>query len=135
MAYSPPAGNDVDFSFTGTYTPPDGDQVHFLFGIVACITINSVSRSTIVPVDGIDSSTINWTSSDSGEYRVEIGGSGSETGSTVDTGYCASDVAVDTIVMDDDITTWSGYSGTGSYRFNIYVKSIDDIWTPYDYTC
>lgn len=32
MPYTPPAGNTVDFDFTGTYTAPTGNVVVFDFG-------------------------------------------------------------------------------------------------------
>jgi len=32
MAYTPPAGDQVDLAFSGEYTPPAGDQIHFVFG-------------------------------------------------------------------------------------------------------
>lgn len=135
MAYTPPAGDAVNFTFTGSYSAPEGDAVHFLFGVVACVTINHVSRTNVTNQTGFDTSTIKWTSSAAGPYRVEIGGSGQSTGGLVDSGYCATDSAVFTDVEDDDITTWSGYTGAGSYRFNVYVQSVDDIWTPYNYSC
>jgi hypothetical protein len=32
MAYTPPAGNAVNFGFSGSaYTPPAGDAINFLF--------------------------------------------------------------------------------------------------------
>lgn len=134
MVYTPPAGDAVDFSFVGGYSAPDGDQVHFLFGVVGVITINSTSRATASNEDGFDKSIINWQSSAAGEYRVEIGGSGHGTGGLVDSGYTIVDNEVETEIFDTDITTWSGYTGEASYRFNIYVKSSDDIWTPYNYS-
>lgn len=135
MAYTPPAGDAVNFTFTGDYTAPEGDQVHFLFGVVACVTIEHVSRTTLTNQTGFDTSTIKWNSSASGPYRVEVGGSGQATGGLIDSGYCAADASVDTEVQDDDVTTWSGFTGAGSYRFNVYVQSVDDIWTPYNYSC
>ncbi len=33
MVYTPPAGNDVNFTFIGDYTPPAGDQVHLFLNI------------------------------------------------------------------------------------------------------
>jgi hypothetical protein len=29
--YTPPEGDQVDFLFTGGYTPPEGDQANFYF--------------------------------------------------------------------------------------------------------
>lgn len=134
MSYTPPSGDAVNFSFEGGYSAPNGDEVHFLFGTVAIITINSVSRSTIDDGDAFDSSIINWQSSAAGEYRVEMGGSGHHTGDLIESGNIGASVARDTEVTDDDITTASGYAGEQAYRFNIYVKSVDDIWTPYNYS-
>jgi len=134
MAYTPPDGDAVNFSFEGGYSAPDGDQVHFLFGIVAVITINSVSRSTIGNTTGFDKSIIDWQSSAAGNYRVEIGGTGANTGDLIESGLAGANAAIFTEVLDDDITTASGYSGEQAYRFNVYVKSSDDIWTPYGYS-
>jgi len=134
MTYTPPSGDAVNFSFTGGYSAPDGDQVHFLFGIVAVITINSVSRATIGNDDGFDRSVINWQSSAAGDYRVEMGGTGQSTGDLIESGTIPEDLPIETEISDTDITTASGYAGEQSYRFNIYVKSSDDIWTPYGYS-
>jgi len=133
MSYTPPSGDAVNFSFEGGYSAPTGDQVHFLFGIVAVITINSVSRATIGNIDGFDRSVIDWQSSAAGEYRVEIGGTGNSTGDLIESGNATANIAIETEVLDD-ITTASGYDGEKAYRFNIYVKSTDDIWTPYGYS-
>ena len=135
MAYSPPDGDNVNFEFPGDYTPPVGDHVNFLFGVVACVTIEQVSRETLTNQIGFDTSIIRWASSASGPYRIEIGGSDRTFGGLVDSGYCATDGSINTEIQDDDVTTWSGFTGAGSYRFNVYVKSVDDIWTPYDYSC
>lgn len=134
MSYTPPDGDAVNFTFEGGYTAPDGDDVHFLFGTVAVITINSVSRPTIGNTADFDKSIIDWQSSAAGEYRVEMGGSGNGTGDLIETGNIGANVPIETEVTDDDITTASGYDGEQSYRFNIYVKSSDDIWTPYGYS-
>lgn len=134
MSYTPPSGDAVNFSFEGGYSAPTGDQVHFLFGIVAVITINSVSRATVGNIDGFDRSVIDWQSSATGNYRVEIGGTGNNTGDLIESGSAAVDTPIETEVLDTDITTASGYAGEQSYRFNIYVKSSDDIWTPYGYS-
>lgn len=134
MSYTPPSGDAVNFSFAGGYSAPDGDQVHFLFGIVAVITINSVSRTTIGNSTGFDKSTIDWQSDAAGEYRVEMGGSGHHTGDLMESGTIPADIPYETEITDDDITTASGYAGEQAYRFNIYVKSSDDIWTPYGYS-
>ena len=134
MSYTPPAGDAVNFDFEGGYSAPAGDGTHFLFGIVGLITINSVSRGTVSNKTGFDKSILNWQSSAAGDYRVEIGGSGHGTGGLVASGDIIADYAINTEIDDSDITTWSGYAGEASYRFNIYVKSSDDIWTPYNYS-
>jgi hypothetical protein len=134
MTYTPPLGDAVNFSFEGGYSAPAGDQVHFLFGIVAVITINSVSRATIGNASGFDRTTINWQTSATGDYLVEIGGTGHGTGDTMASGIAAVGVAIDTEITDNDITGAAGYAGEQAYRFNIYVKSSDDIWTPYGYS-
>lgn len=136
MAYTPPVGDAVNFTFTGDYTPPEGDQVHFFFSVVvACITIEHVSRETLTNQAGFDTSTIRWNSSAAGPYRVELGGAGQTEGGLIDSGYCAATATVSTEVQDEDVTTWSGFTGADSYRFNVYVKSVDDVWTPYNYSC
>ncbi len=132
MSYTPPAGDAVNFSFEGGYSAPAGDAVHFMFGIVAVITVNSVSRSTISDDAGFDRATVNWQSNITGPYSFEIGGSGRNTGGIVETGYVAAASAIDTEVVYTDITTWSGYGSPGSYRFNIYVMSTDNLWNPYN---
>jgi len=134
MSYTPPSGDAVNFGFEGGYSAPNGDEVHFLFGIVAAITVNSVSRSIIDNDVGFDSSIVNWRSDATGEYRVEIGGNGHGTGDLIESGYIGADVNKDTEITDDDITTASGYDGEKEYRFNVYVKSSDSIWTPYNYS-
>jgi len=133
--YTPPDGDAVNFTFAGGYSAPDGDQVHFLFGIVAAITINSISRTTLADDDGFDVSTVNWQSSAAGDYKVEVGGSGAGLGLAAETGSIGADVSINTDIFHTDITTWSGYTGEPEdYEINIYVKSSDDIWTPYHYS-
>lgn len=40
MPYTPPAGNAVNFNFTGAYTPPAGNAVNFQFGSGTPLTIS-----------------------------------------------------------------------------------------------
>ncbi len=134
MSYTPPAGDNVNFSFLGSYTPPAGDNVNFFFGIVAGITINSVSRTYISDKPGFGTTIVNWQSSDSGAYSFEIGGSGQGSGGIVETGSIIADHPINTTVNYTDVTTWSGFAGEITYRLNVYVLSSDDFWTPYDYT-
>ncbi len=134
MAYTPPDGDSVNFSFTGGYSAPTGDAVHFLFGIVAGITVNSISRTTVSDANGFNTTIVNWQSSVAGTYSFEIGGTGRSTGGVVETGNIIAGYPIDTEISFTDVTTWSGYTGETSYRLNIYVLSADDIWTPYNYT-
>ena len=134
MAYTPPSGDAVNFSFEGGYSAPTGDSVHFLFGIAGVITINSTSRTVVSDDVGFDTCTVNWQSSAAGDYRVEVGGSAHHTGGLAESGTIGEAVSIDTDLFHTDITTWSGYTGPDSYEINIYVKSSDDIWTPYHYS-
>jgi len=133
--YTPPAGDEVDFSFSGDYDAPSGGNVNFLFGIVAVITVNSVSRDTIYD-DAVapdwDTSIIKWSSSVDGDYRIEMGGTNANTGDLIEAGRTYADFEYSSYLEDEDITTASGFSGNTGYRFNIYVKSEDDIWSPYE---
>lgn len=134
MPYTPPAGDNVDFTFQGGYVPPAGDNVDFLFGIVAVITIDSVSRNKIFDDAlnaGYNKSVIRWSSSVDGPYRVEIGGDSVSTGSLVRSGSTFADFVIRNEITDADVEAATTFSGTGSYRFNVYVKSDDNIWTPY----
>ena len=132
--YTPPSGDDVDFSFSGGYSAPEGDNVNLLFGIVADIDIppGSPSRlSTFYSDTGFERTIVRWTSSAAGQYRIEMGGTGAETGDLIATGTCAADTDMLNTITFADISGAAGYTGEGEYRFNIYVKSSDDIWTPY----
>ena len=60
-----------------------------------------------------------------------MGGTGANTGDLIASGSCAADTEMVNTILFTDISGASGYSGEGEYRFNIYVKSSDDIWTPY----
>jgi len=132
MAYTPPAGDAVNFSFTGSYTPPSGSAVNFLFGAVATVTVTA-SKSNVYPNAGFNSFKLTWQSSISGPYRIKMGGTGASTGALLDSGEdCIANTPTDLEITASDITTASGYSGYGTYRFNVYVKSVDDIWNPYE---
>lgn len=133
--YTPPNGNAVNFTFLSGYTPPFGDNVDFYFGIIAIVTVDSVSRNIIYDdavQPGFDSSTIRWHSDLDGYYRIELGGVGVNTGSLIKYGNTLSGFVIRTDISDETIEAANTFSGTGSYRFNIYVKNSDDIWTPYD---
>jgi len=135
MPYTPPSGDNVDFTFQGGYVPPAGDDVDFLFGIVAAITIESISRNIIYDDQlhtGFTTSVVRWQSSASGPYRMEIGGTGVSSGYLLQEGNTFGNFIVRTDITDDDIEGSTTFSGAGSYQFNIYVKSADNIWTPYN---
>lgn len=132
--YTPPDGDDVDFSFAGSYTPPAGDSTHFLFGTVAVITIGNISRELVYNDTGFRTSIVRWSSDIDGEYRIEIGGTGVNTGALIASGNVIGSYEMETAVDYTDITTASGYAGEGDYQFNVYVKGSDDIWTPYNYS-
>jgi hypothetical protein len=129
MPYTPPDGDDVNFVFQGDYIPPDGDGVDFYFGLVASVSIDGISRDTVYgSTAGFNVTKIRWYSSIPGEYRVELGGSSVYQGKLLDTGYIAANHTVENVVSDSDITTWSGYTGEGSYQIKVYVRSSDNIW-------
>jgi len=135
MAYTPPLGNDVDFSFQGGYISPTGNNVDFLSGIVAAITIGNVSRDIIYDdqiLTGFDTSVVRWQSSASGAYRMEVGGDNVGTGYLVKSGNTTRHLSIKTNLTDTDIEGVTTFSGEGVYRFNIYVKSVDDVWSPYN---
>jgi len=134
MAYTPPSGDNVNFTFSGGYTPPAGDGVDFLFGVVALVTIDSVSKNRIYDDTlnvGNTRSVIRWHSTAAGPYRVEIGGDGANSGELVKSGNTFANFVVRNEITDADLEAATSFSGTGSYRFNVYVQSEDDIWTPY----
>jgi hypothetical protein len=129
--YTPPSGDAVDFAFEGSYTAPDGDNVNFLFGLVASI-VSSFSLDAVYDEDGFDKVIIRWTSDIDGDYRVEMGGTGVNTGDLMASGYCIEDVEIENTVTYAEIAAAGGWTGVGTYRFNIYVKSSDDIWNLYE---
>lgn len=134
MPYTPPAGDNVDFTFQGGYVPPAGDNVDFLFGIVAVITIDSVSSNKIFDASlavGNSKSVVRWTSTTAGPYRVEIDGTGVSSGFLTASGNTFANFSIRNEITNTDLEAATSFSGSGSYRFNVYVKSEDDIWTPY----
>jgi hypothetical protein len=129
MPYTPPAGDDVNFVFQGSYVPPSGDGVDFYFGLVATILLDGISRDTVYSgTVGFNETKIRWYSNLPGEYRVELGGNAVYQGKLLDTGYIAANHTVENVLYDSDFTTWSGYTGEGSYQIKVYVKSSDNIW-------
>jgi len=129
--YTPPSGDAVDFTFTGGYTAPDGADVNFLFGIVASI-VSSFSLDAVYDDDGFDRVVIRWTSDVDGDYRIELGGTGAETGDLLASGYCPADVENENVITFNEISAAGNYTGFGTYRFNIYVQSADGIWNLYE---
>ena len=128
MPYTPPAGDAVNFIFQGSYVPPSGDGVDFYFGLVATILLDGISRDSVENIDGFNLTKIRWYSNLPGEYRVELGGNAVYQGKLLDTGYIAANHTVENIISSNDFTTWSGYTGDGSYQIKVYVKSSDNIW-------
>lgn len=130
--YTPPAGDAVDFTFTGGYSVPESDDVDFLYGSVATITVLLPSRTNVYADPGFNTTLFRWRSNVSGDYRIEMGGTGNNTGDLIESGRCLANMDMETIITSSDITTASGYVTYGTYRMNVYVKSDDDIWIPYD---
>ena len=124
-SYTPPAGDEVDFTFSGGYA------VNFAFGLIASV-VSSFSMSDIYDADGFDQMVIRWTSDIDGTYRIEMGGTGVNTGDLLASGSCVGDLEVENIITFAQISGASSYTGEGSYRFNIYVRSSDGIWTFYE---
>lgn len=129
--YTPPTGDAVDFSFSGGYTAPAGDKVNFAFGLIATV-VSSFSMTDIYDEDGFDQMVIRWTSDIDGTYRIEMGGTGVNTGDLIASGICIGNLEVENIITMAQISAASEYDGAGTYRLNIYVKSMDDIWTFYE---
>ena len=132
--YTPPSGDAVDFTFEGGYSAPDGDSVNLLFGIVADVDLpaGSPSRSTFYSDTGFDRTIVKWSSSAAGQFRVEMGGTGANTGDLIASGACAADQNMITEITYAQVAAAGSFAGEDTYRFNIYVKSSDDIWTPYE---
>jgi hypothetical protein len=129
--YTPPAGDDVDFTFDGGYSAPSGDSVNFLFGEVASV-VSDASMDVVYDEAGLSNVIIRWTSDMNGDYRIEMEGTGVNTGDLMASGYAIADMEMENVFTATEIKAASGYSGDGTYRFNIYVKSPDDIWSPYE---
>ncbi len=60
MAYTPPSGDDVDFTFSSGYTPPSGDDVDFTFGFAGAdiiIGIDTANAEEFIqtPIGNIES--------------------------------------------------------------------------------
>jgi hypothetical protein len=129
--YTPPAGDAVNFTFSGDYTAPDGDAVNFAFGLIATV-VSSFSMSDVYDEDGFNQMVVRFTSDIDGTYRIEMGGTGVNTGDLLASGACIGDLEVENTITVTQIKAATSYSGYGEYRLNIYVKSTDDIWTFYE---
>ena len=133
--YTPPAGDDVDFTFEGNYTAPDGDDVNLLFGATANVVVVSVSRTDVYSTSiapGLDSTTVVWTTDLAGPYVMEMGGTAYGTGDTLVSGTATYNVDMEATITDDMIEAASSYAGSDTYRINIYVQSEDGIWNLQD---
>ncbi len=129
--YTPPAGDAVNFTFSGDYTAPDGDAVNFAFGLIATV-VSSFSMSDVYDEDGFNQMVVRFTSDIDGTYRIEMGGTGVNTGDLLVSGACIGDLEVENTITVAQIQSAVSYSGYGEYRLNIYVKSTDNIWTFYE---
>jgi len=135
MAYTPPSPDSVNFNFTGIYTPPAGDDVDILFGTIPQVTVLNVSRTTIYDASvqpGFNTTTIKWTSDVLGPYQIEVGGEEATEGYVVASGTAIPGITMENLIDDADIEAVTSFSGTGTYEFNIYVKSSDNIWNSTD---
>ena len=131
--YTPPAGNDVDFTFQGGYTAPAGDAVNLLFGTVPTVVVSNVSRTSVYSnsvMPGFDTTVITWTSSVEGPYVIELGGTGQGTGDTLASGTVTYNVDMEHTITHSMIENASSYAGPDTYQINIYVQSEDGIWNP-----
>jgi hypothetical protein len=141
MSYTPPSGDNVNFNLTGLYTPPNGDNVNFFGGseepgeptIIPEITIHSISKNKLFSNAlriGFDRSIVKWSSNVTGMYRIEIGGTGVDTGTLFRNGRTIGNFHYRTVINNSDLEGSSAFVGDGVYRFNIYAKYGDN-WTPY----
>ena len=128
--YTPPEGDAVNFTFEGGYVAPTGQNINFLFGVVSEL-VQSSSLETVYTEDGFDSVVLRWTSDVDGNYRIEMGGTGVNTGDLMFEGYVIADVEFENTITASMITSATSYTGAGTYRFNMYVQSEDGIWNPY----
>lgn len=142
MSYTPPAGDNVDFDLSGTYTPPQGDEVDFFFTqgdeeplTTPVVTILSVSRNKLYSNSlriGFDRTIIKWSSDSKGDYRMEIGGTGANTGTLFRSGRTLANFVYRTVIRNNELEESDAFEGDGQYRFNIYAKKYNgDDWTPY----
>lgn len=139
--YTPPSGDNVDFTFQGSYTAPQGDDVDFSFedqsapSTTATVTITSVSRYTIYSdslIPGFDQSIVQWTTDINGEYKIEIGGTGAGTGEVLVSGTAMTGITMENTITDEmlEATTTVSGGGSGSYTISVYVKNDNDEWNP-----
>lgn len=129
MPYIPPSGDNVNFVFSGDYVPPAGDKINFYFGEIASVSVDSISRSSIYNgIEGFNTTIVRWSSGKPGLYRVELGGNAPFQGKLLDSGFVGAHYIIENVIHDVDITTWSGYSGSGDYQINIYIQGDNGLW-------
>jgi len=126
--YTPPAGDDVNFSFTGGYEVPDGDDVNFLFGLVATISMFDPSRYTLYDNESADTTILRWRSDIEGDYRVRIGGTDHTNGYLYDEGWVPAEYIMKHMFTTADFI--AAGLGAGDHSVNVYVLSEDGIWSP-----
>lgn len=61
-----------------------------------------------------------------------MGGTGVNTGDLMSSGKCIGGVEFEDNITLAIIEAANSYTGVGTYRFNIYVKSFDNIWNLYE---
>jgi len=124
--YNPPAGDAVNFSFTGGYNAPDWDDVDFLFGPVATITMFDPSRYTLYDGD-TDTTTLRWQSDIEGDYRVRVSGTDHTDGYLYDEGWVPAEFTMTHYFTTADFI--AAGLGVGVHSINVYVKNSDDVWS------
>lgn len=137
--YIPPLGDNVDFTFDGGYTAPNGDDVDFSFTgdsevvTIAIITIHSISRDIIYDdalFPGFDDTKVVWSSSITGPYQIEVGGTAANTGDTIVSGTVVDNIHMITTITDDMLESCTTFSGDGQYQISIYVQNENLEWNP-----
>jgi len=125
--YTPPDGDDVNFSFDAGYDVPDGDDVNFFFGLVATISMFDPSRYTVYSGTA-DTTILRWRSDIEGDYRVRIGGTDHTDGYLYDEGWVPAEYIMKHELTVADLVT-AGLT-PGDHSINVYVLSEDGIWSP-----
>lgn len=96
------------------------------------VVVTGTTRTKISDETGFDSSTVSWFSNESGEYQVEIGGTGKGFGYFIESGSVTSGVAMETIITDNELENADPVLSDGIYRINIYVTDASNNTTPYE---